>query len=105
MENKKYCVHITRAVEEDLKEFDSYRSKVIHEILTLENNPEAGHLLRGKLKGLRSLEFSLPGGACRAIYKIKSDNQICLILIVGYHENIYNKAQRRVKSLIKNGLL
>jgi mRNA-degrading endonuclease RelE of RelBE toxin-antitoxin system len=105
MANEMYTVHITNAVEEDLNEFDSYRARVIQEILTLESNPQAGHILKGKLKGLRSLEFSLPDGACRAIYKIKADKSICLIIIVGYHENIYDKAHRRVESLIKNGLL
>lgn len=67
MGNKNNIVHITKAVEEDLSEFDSNRSKVIQEILTLERNPYAGHALRGKLRGLRSLEFTLHGGACRAI--------------------------------------
>lgn len=61
MGNRNYTVHITKSVEEDLKEFDSYRTQVIQEILILEGNPLAGHALRGKLKGLRSLEFSLPG--------------------------------------------
>ncbi len=105
MRENRYTVHITKAVEEDLKEFDSYRSKVIQEIIILEDNPQAGHALKGKLKGLRSLEFSLPSGACRAIYKIRDDKHICLIIIVGYHENIYDKAQRRIESLIKSGLL
>ena len=83
---------ITKAVEEDLKDFGSYRQKVIQELLILESNPY-------------SLEFSLPGGACRSIYKVKNDKQICLVVIVGYHENIYEKAQRRVEYLIKNGYL
>lgn len=101
----KYTIHVTKSVEDDLNEFGSYKSKVIQEILLLESNPLVGHALKGKLKGLRSLEFSLPGGECRAVYKIKDDKQICLIIIVGFHENIYDKAQRRVESLIKNGLL
>ena len=100
-----YFVHVTKSVEDDLKEFGPYKARVIQEILQLESNPLAGHALRGKLKGLRSLEFSLPGGECRAIYKIKDDKQICLVVIVGYHENIYDKAQRRVEALVKNGLL
>lgn len=79
MGNRKYTVHITKSVEDDLKEFDSYRTKVIQEILILESNPLVGHALRGKLKGLRSLEFSLPGGACRAVYKIKDDMQYALL--------------------------
>jgi len=105
MPNNTYTVHITKTVEEDLKDFDSYRQKAIDEILVLENNPLAGHSLKGNLKGLRSLEFSLPGGVCRAIYKIMDDKRTCLIVIVGYHENIYEKAQRRCEYLKKNGLL
>lgn len=105
MVNKKYSVHVTKSVEDDLKDFGTLKNKVIQEILQLESNPFAGHTLKGKLKGLRSLEFSLPGGECRTIYKIKDDFQICLVIIIGYHENIYEKAQRRVESLVKNGLL
>ena len=105
MGNSYYTVHVTKSAEDDLKEFGSYKAKVIQEILQLECNPLAGHALKGKLKGLRSLEFSLPGGECRAVYKIKDDRQICLVIIAGYHENIYDKAQRRIESLIKNGLI
>jgi mRNA-degrading endonuclease RelE of RelBE toxin-antitoxin system len=46
MGNKNYAVHITKSVEDDLKEFDSYRTKVIQEILVLESNPLAGHALK-----------------------------------------------------------
>lgn len=91
MTNNHYAVHVTKAVEDDLKEFGQYRTNAIQEILVLETEPCAGHTLKGKLKGLRSLEFSLPGGACRTIYKIKDDVHICLVVIVAYHENIYDK--------------
>ena len=103
--NESYEVQITKSVEDDLKDFGSYRKKVIEEILVLEKNPMAGHPLKGKLKGMLSLEFSLPNGACRAVYKVKEDMQICLVIIIGYHENIYEKAQRRVEYLIKNGMI
>jgi hypothetical protein len=50
----RFTVHITKAVEDDIEddinEFDSYKSRVIQQILTLENNPYAGHALKGKLK-------------------------------------------------------
>lgn len=76
MKKDNYIVHVTKSVEDDLSEFGPNKTRVIQEILQLEHNPLAGHVSRGKLKGLRSLEFSLPGGECRAVYKVKDNRQI-----------------------------
>lgn len=72
----------------------------------LEEQPRAGHTLTGLLRGTRALEFSLPGsGAYRAVYTIDTETQSCLIVIIGPHENIYDKAERRVEALKRAGKL
>ncbi len=66
----------------------------------LEENPLAGHTLRGTLYGLRSLEFTVKGsGAFRAVYGVLDTEAVCLVVIVGPHENIYDRAERRVEAL------
>lgn len=100
----RYSVHLTKTVEADLNEFGPHRARVVQELLTLETKPYAGHTLKGSLRGLRALEFSLPGGECRAVYKVREDRKICVLVIAGFHENIYEKAERRVKALKKQGL-
>jgi hypothetical protein len=63
----------------------------------LETEPTRGHILTGSLRGTRSLEFSLNGsGVYRAVYIVRNDRRVCLVFIVGPHENIYDRAERRV---------
>ncbi|MFQ5796543.1 MAG: hypothetical protein ACE5JP_16040 [Candidatus Bipolaricaulia bacterium] len=55
------------------------------------------------MKGVRSLEFSLPGGAYRAAYMVQESEQVCLVFLIGPHEGFYKKAERRVAALRKQG--
>jgi mRNA-degrading endonuclease RelE of RelBE toxin-antitoxin system len=72
----------------------------------LEENPLAGHTLQGTLYRLRSLEFTVRGsGAFRAVYGVLETDAVCLVIIVGPHENIYDKAERRVEGLRAAGVL
>ncbi|MGI9861177.1 type II toxin-antitoxin system RelE/ParE family toxin [Moorella naiadis] len=103
--SNRFAIHITRAVEDDLEDLVPYRERVVRELLALEDNPYKGHTLKGILRGLRSFEFSLPGGVCRAVYTVKENKQLCLIIIVGYHEGLYEKAERRVKALKRQKVL
>jgi mRNA-degrading endonuclease RelE of RelBE toxin-antitoxin system len=95
----RYNVHVTKAVEKDLDDLEPYRARVVNELLTLEENPRKGHALHGKLTGYHAHEFSLPGGVCRAVYTVKKDEKVCLIVIVGYHESLYERALQRIKGL------
>lgn len=55
-----------------------------------------GHTLTGSLRGTRSLELNFKGsGAYRAVYTMIDEDRVCIIFIVGPHENIYKKAERR----------
>jgi mRNA-degrading endonuclease RelE of RelBE toxin-antitoxin system len=103
--SERFSVRITRAVEDDLQDLEPYRERAVREMLALEENPYKGHALKGVLRGLRSLEFSLPGGACRAVYAVKEKEKACLVVIVGYHEGLYERAERRVRALRKQGVI
>ncbi len=59
-------------------------------------------MLSGFLRGARSLEFNLRGGgAFRAVYIVLEDVSTCVVLIVGPHENIYQRAERRYRAWLK----
>ena len=106
MMSKRFTVQLTREAEKDLKRLRSHTDRVIRAILKLEDDPLLGHPLAGCLKGTRSLEFSLPGsGVYRAIYTIGDENHFCLDIIIGPHESIYDRAERRVKALRQAGLI
>lgn len=101
-----FIVELTRDAEKDLKRLRSWLDDVTRELLRLEQDPLAGHTLTGSLSGTRALEFNLKGsGAYRAVYTVLDDERVCLILVVGPHENIYAKAERRVKALKRAGAL
>ncbi|MGO8714392.1 MAG: type II toxin-antitoxin system RelE family toxin [Smithella sp.] len=97
--NVKYDVHVTKTVEKDLDDLEPYRARVVSELLALEVEPHKGHALHGKLAGYLALEFSLPGGVCRAVYEVKRAERVCLIIIVGYHEGLYERALQRIKGM------
>lgn len=73
--------------------------RVVRELSRLEDDPLLGHTLEGSLRGARSLEFSLKGGgAYRAVY-IFHDSTVCIVFIIGAHEDIYKKAESRYEAL------
>jgi hypothetical protein len=48
----------------------------------------------------RSLEFNLRGGgAYRAVYLLLESERVCLVFLVGAHEGLYAKAERRRRAL------
>lgn len=103
MTSSRYEVSLTREAEKDLKRLRPHTGHVTRIILKLEDDPFLGHTLAGNLKGMRSLEFSLPGGAYRAVYRVVDETRECLVFIVGPHENIYDKAERRLRALRRAG--
>lgn len=104
MPSDRYEVQLTRLAEKDLERLETWTDRAIDELLALEENPTKGHTLGGVLKGTRALEFSLPGsGVYRAAYVVQPAERVCLVFIVGSHENIYREAERRVRALRRAG--
>jgi mRNA-degrading endonuclease RelE of RelBE toxin-antitoxin system len=102
MARNRFEVELLREAVKDLKALKQYEADAIREILKLEDDPYLGHTLTGSLRGARSLEFSLPGyGECRAVYIVDKRGHVCIVFIVGPHENIYQKAERRAKAAFK----
>jgi addiction module RelE/StbE family toxin len=106
MTSSRFDVQLTREAEKDLKRLRGHTGQVTRAISRLEEDPYLGHPLVGSLKGTRSLEFSLPGsGVYRAVYVVNDTSRICLVLIVGPHENIYDRAARRINALRRVGYI
>lgn len=104
MPSKRARVELTTKAQKDLKALRHDMEGVLRQLDRLAETPLAGHTLQGSLLGARSLEFSLRGGgAYRAIYIVMDDGTVCLVFIIGTHENIYVKAERRIKAAIKRG--
>jgi mRNA-degrading endonuclease RelE of RelBE toxin-antitoxin system len=101
-------VELSRETRRDLKQrqLRPHLTQILRALATLETDPYAGHALAGSLSGLRSLTFTVKGsGAFRAVYGFVDEDTVCLVIIVGPHENIYAKAERRVKALRSAGAL
>ena len=104
MTTERFTVELTRDAAKDLKRLRSWAEQATLAILKLEGDPYLGHPLSGSLKGTRSLEFSLKGSSVyRAVYVLADGNRVCLVFIVGPHENISMKAERRVAALKRAG--
>lgn len=102
MTSELYRVNILPKAEKDLLKLRQYRDQATREIRKLKTDPLAGHALKGNLRSARSLEFNLKGGgAYRAVYVVLDDQRICVVFIVGSHENIYKEAERRYKAFQK----
>jgi mRNA-degrading endonuclease RelE of RelBE toxin-antitoxin system len=95
---------LTRAAEKDLRKLKGHTADATRALAQLEHDPARGHTLAGSLNGARALEFNLKGsGAYRAVYVVLDDDCVCIVFIVGPHENIYVKAERRYKALKQTG--
>lgn len=108
MTSGKVCtVQLSNLAQKDLRGFRGPQlAQIVRAINTLETNPDAGHWLAGTLNGLRSLKFTIKGsGAFRAVYGQIDDGTVCLVVIVGPHENLYREAERRVQALRKAGII
>lgn len=96
-------VQLTKAAQKDLKALRHDLDRALREIDALRDDPLKGHLLKGSLAGARSLEFSLKGGGeYRAVYIVHGETVcVCIVFLVGAHENIYKKAESRYAALLK----
>ncbi len=96
MTSERYELEVLPKAVKDLAKLRQNREQALRELLRLQADPMAGHALKGNLRGTRSLEFNLKGGgAYRAVYVVLDDQRICVVFIVGPHENIYKEAERR----------
>ena len=97
-----YAVEILPRAVKDLKALRQHEADALRAILRLEQEPELGHALQGSLRGVRSLGFTLRGsGAYRAVYTVLEDHKVCIVFLVGPHENIYDQAERRWAAIRK----
>lgn len=104
--NRRYQVELNDGAKKDLKKLRQHREQIGEALGRLEENPMADHSLQGTRYRLRSLEFTVKGsGAFRAVYGVLDMDAVCLVVIVGPHENIYDRAERRVEALRKDGIL
>ena len=72
-------VELARRARKETVDLDWPLSDAVVEALgLLEREPEAGHLLRGRLRGLRSLRI----GTYRIIYEIDDDQRLVRVLAV-----------------------
>lgn len=95
-EGRRFEIEILPNAAKDLKALKQQEAQAVQELLKLEENPELGHALQGSLRGARALEFTLRGsGAYRVVYTIIEEERVCAVFLIGPHENIYKRAERR----------
>jgi len=72
-------VELARRARKEIVDLDWPLSDAVIEALgLLEREPESGHLLRGRLRGLRSLRV----GTYRIIYQLDDDQRVVRVLAV-----------------------
>jgi mRNA-degrading endonuclease RelE of RelBE toxin-antitoxin system len=82
--NRKYIVVQTPKFERAFRKLDSeLQRRISTQLLDLEDRPETGKRLHGRLKGL----FSLRTGHYRIVYEIRKEKVI--LLIVEHRRTVY----------------
>ncbi|WP_107689592.1 type II toxin-antitoxin system RelE/ParE family toxin [Coprothermobacter proteolyticus] len=99
--NDFYKIELTQHALKDLDRLKEQSAKVLKALSALKEKPHLGHMLKGSLKGVRSLKFNINGVAYRAAYIVLEKERTCLIFMVGPHEGFYKEAERRAKSVTK----
>jgi len=85
------CVVLARALRSELLKLDRPLIDAIEEALgLLEREPYAGHTLRGRLRGLRSLRV----GALRVIYQLAGDGQEVRVAAIR-HRSVAHRSDPR----------
>ncbi|MGH9106522.1 MAG: type II toxin-antitoxin system RelE family toxin [Acidimicrobiales bacterium] len=84
-------VDLVRRARREILDLDWPLAGAVDEALgLLEREPEAGHALRGRLRGLRSLRV----GTYRVIYQLDGQRQLVLVLAVRHRVVAYRTAPR-----------
>ncbi len=97
---KPFLVELTALAVKDLKRLSTIEEEITGYLRELKTDPEKGHGLTQNLQGVRSLEFSIKGsGDYRAAYVVQEDERKVTVFLIGPHENFYDEAGRRVKTL------
>lgn len=79
-------VELARRAHREIVELDWLLSDAIVAALgLLEREPVAGHLLRGRLRGLRSLRV----GSYRIIYQLDDDQRMLRVLVARHRSAAY----------------
>jgi len=99
--NDFYQIKLTQHASKDLDRLKEQNTKVLKALEALKEKPHLGHMLKGSLKGVRSLKFNINGVAYRAAYVVLEEERTCLVFMVGPHEGFYKEAERRAKSVKK----
>ena len=82
-----YEVILQKPAERFLKKLDKQNQRrIINKLKELEKNPKLGAFLIGNLAGLWKLRV----GDYRAIYQIRNEELIVLVLDIGHRKNIYD---------------
>jgi len=81
-----YEVILTEEAETFLKKCDkSVKDRILDKLEDLQENPRAGKPLTASLAGLWSLRI----GDYRAIYQIRDNELIVVVIRMGHRKNIY----------------
>ncbi|MGH9102813.1 MAG: type II toxin-antitoxin system RelE family toxin [Acidimicrobiales bacterium] len=79
-------VELARRARQDIVDLDwPFSNAVVEALGLLERKPEAGHVLRGRLRGLRSFRV----GTYRIIYQLGEDERIVRVLAVRHRSVAY----------------
>lgn len=84
-------VELARRARKEIVDLDWPLSDAVVQALgLLEREPEAGHVLRGRLRGLRSLRI----GTYRVIYQVDDDERLVHVLAVRHRSVAYATGPR-----------
>ncbi len=81
-----FKIVLTAESEEFIKKCDkAIRNRILKSLRKLETEPESGKPLTSILTGLWSLRM----GDYRAIYQIKNNELIVIVIKIGHRKNVY----------------
>ena len=84
-------VVLARRVRQELLDLDRPLIDAVEDALgLLEREPDSGHALRGRLRGLRSLRV----GAYRIIYQLSEDDQTVRVVAIRHRSIAYRTDPR-----------
>jgi len=92
-----FAIAYGSAVTKDLKKLDKEVLMLVDGVFQkLSENPYAGEKLRGGFSEYFSYHFKVKKIEYRIIYKIKDEQLMVYVVMIGSRENLYDKLKRRI---------
>jgi addiction module RelE/StbE family toxin len=95
---KNYHLIIPKVVQKDIQRLPVQVQELLlfRHLPVLQTNPHQGEFLKGKFRDLRKYAFRHLGTEYRIVYRVREDERMVILVMIGSREGFYERLRRRL---------